>query len=185
MNEARPPNSEVSGAGDLTGPTAVARTRQTEKGDGMMVPAEHRMRKITNLVQRIDLTTLHLFVVVCEAGNLTRAASRQEIAPCALSKRLTSLERTRGVDLFMRNPTGMALTPGGEWLLHHARLMLLIVENITVELSEYEQGVCLLVRMLANLAAPASQWIIFASGDRRMPPNLTQSHNAERRQPNA
>jgi DNA-binding transcriptional LysR family regulator len=47
----------------------------------------------------------------------------------------------------------MALTPAGEWLLHHARLMLLNVEKIAVELSEYAQGVRGHVRMLANLSA--------------------------------
>jgi DNA-binding transcriptional LysR family regulator len=112
-----------------------------------------RLPKIANLVKRIDLTTLHLFVVVCEEGNLTRAADRQGIAPSAVSKRLTSLERTLHVALFVRHPTGMVLTPAGEWLLHHARLMLLNVEKIAVELSEYAQGVRGHVRMLANLSA--------------------------------
>jgi DNA-binding transcriptional LysR family regulator len=125
------------------------------KGNEIMVRSDRtpRLPKIANLVQRIDLTTLHLFVVVCEEGNLTRAADRQGIAPSAVSKRLTSLEQTLRVALFVRHPTGMALTPAGELLLHHARLMLLNVEKIAVELSEYAQGVRGHVRMLANLSA--------------------------------
>ena len=96
----------------------------------------------------------HRFVhIVCEQRNLTRAADPQGIAPSAVSKRLTSLEQTLRVALFVRHPTGMALTPAGEWLLHHARLMLLNVEKIAVELSEYAQGVRGHVRMLANLSA--------------------------------
>jgi DNA-binding transcriptional LysR family regulator len=105
------------------------------------------------LVRRIDLTTLQLFVAVCEEGNLTRAATRQAIAPSAVSKRLNDLERTLGVTLFERLPTGMALSPAGESLLHHARVMLLNVEKIAIELSEYAQGVRGHVRMLANLSA--------------------------------
>jgi DNA-binding transcriptional LysR family regulator len=125
------------------------------KGSEMMVRPDRppRLPKIANLVQRIDLTTLHLFVVVCEERNLTRAAAREGIAPSAVSKRLTSLERTLRIALFVRHPTGMALTPAGEWLLYHARLMLLNVEKIAVELSEYAQGVRGHVRMLANLSA--------------------------------
>jgi DNA-binding transcriptional LysR family regulator len=105
------------------------------------------------LIRRIDLTTLQLFVAVCEEGNLTRAADRQAIAPSAVSKRLNDLERTLCVTLFVRLPTGMTLTPAGESLLHHARVMLLNVEKMAIELSEYSQGIRGHVRMLANLSA--------------------------------
>jgi DNA-binding transcriptional LysR family regulator len=111
------------------------------------MPASHA------LVRRIDLMTLKLFISVCEEGNLTRAATRQAIAASAVSKRLTELERTLGVKLFERLPTGMALSSAGESLLHHARAMLLNVEKIAIELSEYAHGVRGHVRMLANLSA--------------------------------
>jgi DNA-binding transcriptional LysR family regulator len=106
-----------------------------------------------NFARRIDLTTLHLFVAICEEGNLTRAAARQAIAPSAVSKRLNDLEEMLGVTLFERLPTGMAPTPAGDLLLHHARITLLNVEKIAVELGEYAQGVRGHVRMLANLSA--------------------------------
>ena len=47
----------------------------------------------------------------------------------------------------------MVLTPAGEALLHHARVTLLNIEKIAVELTEYSQGVRGHVRMLANLSA--------------------------------
>ena len=47
----------------------------------------------------------------------------------------------------------MTLTPAGEALLHHARVALLNIEKIAVELTEYSQGVRGHVRMLANLSA--------------------------------
>jgi DNA-binding transcriptional LysR family regulator len=50
------------------------------------------MRQINNLIRRIDLTSLQLFVAVCEEGTLTRAASRENIALSAVSKRLVELE---------------------------------------------------------------------------------------------
>lgn len=106
-----------------------------------------------NFARRLDLTTLQLFVAISEEGNLTRAATRQAIAPSAVSKRLNDLEETLGIPLFDRLPTGMALTPAGELLLHHARLTLLNVEKIAVELGEFAQGVRGHVRMLANLSA--------------------------------
>jgi DNA-binding transcriptional LysR family regulator len=107
----------------------------------------------TVLSRRIDLTTLRLFIAVCEEQNLTRAAQREGIAASAVSKRVNDFELAFGVTLFRRLSKGMALTPAGEALLHHARVTLLNVEKIAVELSEYSQGVRGHVRMLANLSA--------------------------------
>src|SRR5690348_5040800 len=107
----------------------------------------------TALSRRVDLTTLRLFIAICEEQNLTRAANREGIAASAVSKRMNDFELAFGVTLFRRLAKGMALTPAGEALLHHARLTLLNVEKIAVELSEYSQGVRGHVRMLANLSA--------------------------------
>jgi DNA-binding transcriptional LysR family regulator len=107
----------------------------------------------TALSRRIDLRTLRFFVAVCEEQNLTRAATREGIAASAVSKRMNEFELDFGVTLFKRLPKGMALTAAGEALLHHARVTLLNVEKIAVELSEYSQGVRGHVRMLANLSA--------------------------------
>ncbi len=107
----------------------------------------------TALSRRIDLTTLRLFIAICEEQNLTRAAHREGIAASAVSKRMNDFELAFGVTLFKRLSKGMALTPAGEALLHHARVTLLNVEKIAVELSEYSQGVRGHVRMLANLSA--------------------------------
>jgi len=107
----------------------------------------------TALSRRVDLTTLRLFIAICEEQNLTRAANREGIAASAVSKRMNDFELAFGVTLFKRLAKGMALTPAGEALLHHARLTLLNVEKIAVELSEYSQGVRGHVRMLANLSA--------------------------------
>jgi DNA-binding transcriptional LysR family regulator len=104
------------------------------------------------LMRRIDLTTLRLFIAICEEHNLTRAAAREGIAASAVSKRMNDFELAFGITLFTRMSKGMALTPAGEALLHHARVTLLNVEKIAVELSEYSQGVRGHVRMLANLS---------------------------------
>src|SRR3981189_2082420 len=107
----------------------------------------------TALLRRIDLTTLRLFVAVCDEQNLTRAAQREGIAASAVSKRMNDFELAFGVTLFERLSKGMALTPTGEALLHHARVTLLNIEKIAVELTEYSQGIRGHVRMLANLSA--------------------------------
>ncbi|NWA00698.1 LysR family transcriptional regulator [Pseudomonas gingeri] len=106
-----------------------------------------------SLIRRLDLITLQLFVAVHEEGTLTRAAAREAIAVSAASKRLMELEEALGIGLFVRQAKGMALTPAGETLLHHARQMLFNVEKMGLELGEHTQGVRGYVRMLANLSA--------------------------------
>src|SRR6201992_2961184 len=106
-----------------------------------------------DLVRRIDLTTLRLFIAICEEGNLTRASQREAIAPSAVSKRMHDLEEALKVALFERQPSGMALTPAGESLLHHARVTLLNVEKIALDMAEHARGVRGHVRMLANLSS--------------------------------
>ena len=108
---------------------------------------------VNNLLRRLDLTTLRLFVSVQEEGTLTRAAARESIAVSAASKRLVELEQAIGVALFVRHARGMELTPAGETLFTHARRVLLSVETIGLELAEHAQGVRGYVRMVANLSA--------------------------------
>lgn len=67
-----------------------------------------------DLIRRIDLITLRLFIAICEERNLTRASQREAIAASAVSKRMHDLEEALEVALFERHPTGMALTPAGQ-----------------------------------------------------------------------
>lgn len=106
-----------------------------------------------SLLRRLDLRTLQLFTVICEEGNLTRAAHREAIAPSAVSKRLVELETSLGVQLLERGTKGMTTTPAGQTLLHHARRMLFNLEQISLELADFARGVRGHVRVLANLSA--------------------------------
>src|ERR1700741_1764492 len=108
---------------------------------------------IKNLLRKLDLTTLQLFLAVYEEGTLTRAAEREAIAISAASKRLLELEQAVGATLFRRTARGMTLTPAGETLLHHARRVMRDVENIGIELAGHASGVRGYVRMMANLSA--------------------------------
>ena len=103
--------------------------------------------------RRIDLTSLQLYVAVCELGSIGRAAEREFIAASAISKRLSDLEATLGTPLLYRHARGVDLTPAGESLLHHARSVLYSLEKMQGELSEYADGVRGHVRVHANISA--------------------------------
>lgn len=106
-----------------------------------------------NFARRIDLTSLQLFVAVCELGSIGRAAEREFIAASAVSKRLSDLEATVDTPLLHRHSRGVRLTPAGESLLHHARTVLYGLEKMQGELSEYADGVRGHVRIHANISA--------------------------------
>lgn len=106
-----------------------------------------------SFARRVDLTSLQLFVAVCELGSIGRAAEREFIAASAVSKRLADLEHTLGTTLLYRHTRGVDLTPAGQSLLHHARSVLYSLEKMQGELSEYADGVRGHVRVHANISA--------------------------------
>lgn len=106
-----------------------------------------------SFARRIDLTSLQLFVAVCELGSIGRAAEREFIAASAVSKRLSDLEAAVDTALLYRHSRGVTLTPAGESLLHHARTVLFGLERMQGELSEYAEGVRGHVRVHANISA--------------------------------
>lgn len=106
-----------------------------------------------NFARRIDLTSLQLFVAVCDLGSIGRAAEREFIAASAVSKRLSDMETTLATPLLVRHTRGVDLTPAGESLLHHARSMLYSLEKMQGELSEYALGVRGHVRVHASMSA--------------------------------
>jgi len=106
-----------------------------------------------SFARRIDLTSLQLFVAVCELGSIGRAAEREFIAASAVSKRLAELETAVQTPLLYRHSRGVTLTPAGENLLHHARSVLFGLEKMQGELSEYAEGVRGHVRIHANISA--------------------------------
>lgn len=103
--------------------------------------------------RRLDLTTLQLFVAVCERGSIGKAAETEFMAPSAVSKRLSDLESTVGTALLMRHARGVTPTPAGQSLLHHARSVLFSLDKMQGELAEYADGVRGHVRVHANISA--------------------------------
>ena len=106
-----------------------------------------------NFARRIDLTSLQLFVAVCELGSIGKAAEREFIAASAVSKRLSDLETALNITLLYRHTRGVDLSPAGESLLHHARSVLFSLEKMQGELSEYADGVRGHVRVHASISA--------------------------------
>lgn len=103
----------------------------------------------------LDLTTLRLFVYVCETGSLMRASERANIVASAISKRLGQLEERLGTKLLARKGYGVIPTAAGHTLLEHARAVLDSTARIEKDMRSFAAGARGHVRVLASASAMA------------------------------
>jgi DNA-binding transcriptional LysR family regulator len=103
----------------------------------------------------LDLTSLRLFVAVCETRNIARAGEQQHIVASAISKRLAQLEDVVGETLFERRRRGVTPTAAGEILLEHARAMLASADRVARDMADHGRGVKGQVRLLASMSSIA------------------------------
>lgn len=103
----------------------------------------------------LDLTSLRLFVTVCDTGNMSRAAEKANMVASAVSKRLAQLEATVGASLLTRRKHGVVPTPAGETLLEHARSMLLSASRIERDMASHAAGIKGRVNVLATASVMA------------------------------
>ncbi len=105
--------------------------------------------------RHFDPVTLRLFILVCEEGNIARAAARQALVASAVSKRIGAIEQQLGTPLLVRGRRGIEPTPAGQALLRQARDVLGAMERMHAELSGFASGVQGSVRMVASVSALA------------------------------
>lgn len=108
---------------------------------------------IRSSAPRLDLYSLQVFVAVIEEGSIAAAAAREHIAPSALSKRLSELERILDVALITRHARGVEATGAGHALARHARALLHQARGLTDEIRDFSSGVRGHVRIAANLSS--------------------------------
>ncbi|MDF3831964.1 LysR family transcriptional regulator [Cupriavidus basilensis] len=77
----------------------------------------------------MELRRLRYFLAMAEELHLGRAAERAHIEESPLSRSLTQLEASLGVQLFFRSRHGTRLTPAGEALKEHATQLLIDFER--------------------------------------------------------
>jgi len=106
-----------------------------------------------SLLRKLDLTSLRLFVAVCQEKNIARAAEREFIVPSAVSRRISEIEAMVGLPVIQRHQRGITVTPVGETILRHAQVILGQIEALGVELSQFNSGAKGTVRVVANLSS--------------------------------
>ncbi|MGX5219341.1 MULTISPECIES: LysR family transcriptional regulator [Pseudomonas] len=100
-----------------------------------------------------DLPDLRLFIHIAESPSLTQGARRAFLSPAAASARIKALEAQLDSRLLYRDSRGVELTPAGERLLHHARLIMRQVDYLKSEFTDYGADAAGHIRIFANTTA--------------------------------
>jgi len=83
-----------------------------------------------------DLNSLLSFLAVAEHGSINRAAVALSVSQPALTRTIRQFEAVIGLDLFVRSSKGVRLTPFGEQLLAHARIIRAEAKNIEASIQQ-------------------------------------------------
>jgi len=85
----------------------------------------------------MNLRHLQIFLTVCEAGTMTRAAKILYMTQPSVSQAISELEKEYSVRLFERLNHRLFITPAGEQLRSYANHMLNLTDQVKKELSEF------------------------------------------------
>lgn len=97
----------------------------------------------------MDLSDVHLFLIITETNSLTQAARRLDISPMAVSRRLASLEQELGTRLLQRTTRSVSLTQEGTEFLPYARALIETEESARALFSPDSKGASGLLRVTA------------------------------------
>ncbi|MCM0759078.1 MULTISPECIES: LysR family transcriptional regulator [Sporomusa] len=115
----------------------------------------------------MDIRDMRNFYAIVEAGNISNAAKRLNIAQPPLSKQMKQLEEQLGVQLFERGSRRIRLTEAGQLLRERAEQILGLVDGTVKEITELN----------SNLAGTLSIGTVTTSGATLLPNLLSRFHD--------
>lgn len=104
-----------------------------------------------------DLVTLRIFMAAAEERSIAAAAARENIAPSAVSRRITEFEARAGVKLFHRHDRGVTPTATGRKLLEEMRGIFSQLDQIAKDLGKIRAGDAGHVRIHAHPTAASGK----------------------------
>lgn len=104
-------------------------------------------------MHRIDPISIQLFLAAAREGSIKRAAETEHIAQSALSRRIADLERSLGVSLLVRSPSGVVLTDAGARALELGRKLNEDIASFAREVQELGGQMAGVVRVSASPSA--------------------------------
>lgn len=103
-----------------------------------------------------DLTTLRLFVAVCDAKSIKRVAEREQVDASAITKRIAKLEAQLQMPLIKRVRQGVTPTPEGAILCEQASKLVSDAQKIAHSLTRRKSALTGTLTLAASSANVAS-----------------------------
>src|SRR5918994_6646640 len=97
----------------------------------------------------LDVARLRVFREVAARGSFTAAANALHYSQPAVSHHVARLEEELGVQLLVRRPRGLSVTPAGEQVLRHADAVLERLDEAERELGDLAAAATAIVRLAA------------------------------------
>lgn len=104
----------------------------------------------------MDDLLLKTFLEVTRTRHFAKAAENLHVAPSTISTRIRQLEQSVGLNLLIRNHQQVMVTPAGERLIKHARLILRAWDRAFEDVALSEQ-----LKKRIVLAGSSSLWDLF------------------------
>lgn len=104
----------------------------------------------------MDMDQVKTFLAVVANGSFLEAASRLYVTQSTVSSRIQALETYLGAILFVRNRSGAKLTPAGRRFVHHAKSIVL-----TLDQARHDVGLPSRYRASITVGARIALWEIF------------------------
>lgn len=105
--------------------------------------------------RNLDITSLRSFVMVADAGGVTRASGFLNLTQSAVSMQLKRLEEALGLQLLDRSARTVSLTASGEQLLGYAKRMLVLNDEALARLTDQKYEGEIVLGVPSDIVYPA------------------------------
>jgi DNA-binding transcriptional LysR family regulator len=107
-------------------------------------------------MNNLDLTSLRLFVEVCDIKSIKRVAERSQIDPSYLTRRLAKLEEQLQTPLLKRVRQGVEATPEGALFSEQARRLVMDARKLSDSLLQRKTGLSGMVMLASHMGSVSS-----------------------------
>ena len=104
----------------------------------------------------MDINQVKTFLAVIANGSFLEAAARLHVTQSTVSSRIKGLEEYLGAGLFTRNRSGAVLTPAGRRFVHHAKAIILRLDQ-----ARHDVGLPSRYRASITVGARIALWEVF------------------------
>jgi DNA-binding transcriptional LysR family regulator len=117
---------------------------------------------VSDPLDDLDVASIRLFLTAAELGSVSKAATRHGMTQPSATARIQKLERTLGLQLLARGPTGSAVTPDGQQIIPGCQSLVAAAAALTEGARVLQEQAAPTLRLAATADVAAHlipQWV--------------------------